>query len=309
MNKSEDTKPDAIVGIKLDIGFSTQKLYKKLYGNRKIPEYLAEIGFTVVETPTGLETEKEALREHVVCCCDAGLKTSLHAYSENTASNPAFFSLDENNLCRSFHQRFLSLAAEVSCLQQSPTVVNIHPAAGSSKDSRRDLIERSVSFFSWAHEWCCRNAPEVHLVAELQISPNPDEPIQRIGDTYDELLDIVTRSNIQACWDFGHAYLNTRRYGVQLYPPDELLPRIGHVHCHDVHGDDHHPLVYNTVPWNDFIRLLLNSGFEDIVILEVPPSNFLSAGGIHSLTCSIKALKNWIKQCKSCRRNDNELLA
>jgi len=301
MNKSKDTNPDTVVGIKLEIGFSRQESYHQLYGNRKIPEYLAELGFTVIETPIGLEIEREALMEHVICCLNTGLKASLHAYSENTTSNPAFFSPEENNLCRLLHQRFLSLAAEVSCLQQSPTVVTIHPAAGGSEHSRRDLVDRSVSFFSWAHEWCCRNAPEVRLVAELQISPNPEEPLQRIGDIYDELLEIVTRSHIQACWDFGHAYLNTQRYGVQLYPPDGLLPRIGHVHCHDVHSDDHHPLVYNTVPWQDFIKLLINSGFDGSIILEVPPSKFLDAGGIHSLTYSLKALENWIKQCKGDR--------
>jgi sugar phosphate isomerase/epimerase len=95
--------------------------------------------------------------------------------------------------------------------------------------------------------------------------------------------------------------LNTQRYGVQLYPPEGLLPRIGHVHCHDVHSDDHHPLVYNTVPWKDFIRLLINSGFDGSIILEVPPSKFLDAGGIHSLTYSLKALENWIKQSKGDR--------
>ena len=299
MNTSKDTNPDTIVGLKLDIGFSTQESYHQLYGIRKIPEYLAELGFTVIETPIGLEIEREALMEHVICCLNAGLKASLHAYSENTTSNPAFFSPEENNLCRLLHQRLLSLAAELSCLQQSPTVVTIHPAAGSLENSRRDLVDRSVSFFSWAHEWCCQNAPEVRLVAELQISPDPQEPIQRIGDTYDELLEVVTRSQIRACWDFGHAFLNERRYGVQLYPPEGFLPRVGHVHCHDVYSDDHHPLVYNAVPWKKFIRLLINSGFDDSVILEVPPSNFLSAGGIQSLIQSLKALEAQIKRCKS----------
>jgi sugar phosphate isomerase/epimerase len=301
MNKFKDINSDIIVGIKLDIGFSMQESYRELYGNHNIPEYLAELGFTTVETPIGLETDGEALKQHVVCCCNAGLKTSIHAYSENTASNPAFFSLAANNACRSFHQRFLSLVAELSCLQHSPTVVTVHPAAGSSDNSRRDLVDRSASFFSWAHEWCCRNAPEVRLVAELQISPDPEEPVQRIGDTYDELLEVVARSQIQACWDFGHAYLNERRYGVQLYPPEGFLPRVGHVHCHDVYGDDHHPLVYNTVPWKKFIRLLINSGFDDSVILEVPPSKFLSAGGIRSLTYSLKALETQIKQCKGSK--------
>jgi sugar phosphate isomerase/epimerase len=56
--------------------------------------------------------------------------------------------------------------------------------------------------------------------------------------------------------------------------------------------------VYNTVPWQDFIKLLINSGFNGSIILEVPPSKFMDAGGTRSLTYSIKALENWIKQCK-----------
>ena len=128
MNKSQDTNPDTVVGIKLEIGFSTQESYHQLYGNRKIPEYLAELGFTVIETPIGLEIEREALMEHVICCLDAGLKASLHAYSENTTSNPAFFSPEKNNSCCLLHQRFLSLAEEVSCLQQSSDV-GIRPMA------------------------------------------------------------------------------------------------------------------------------------------------------------------------------------
>ncbi len=301
MSKFKNNNSNITVGIKLDIGFSTQQSYRELYGARNIPEYLAELGFATVETPVGLETDREVLVEHVACCCDAGLKMSLHPYSESTDSNPAFFSPAENNACRSFHQRFLSLAAEVSSLQQAPTVVNIHSAAGSSDDSRRELVDRSVSFFSWARHWCRRNAPQVRVVAELQISPNPEEPIVRIGDTYDELLEIVTRSQVRACWDFGHAYMNHRRYGVPLYPPGEFLPHVGHVHCHDVCDDDHHPLMYNTVPWEKFIRLLIDSGFDDGIILEVLPAKFLTAGGIQSLIQSIETLKTQIEQCKRGR--------
>ncbi len=99
-----------------------------------------------------------------------------------------------------------------------------------------------------------------------------------------------------ACWDFGHAYMNHLRYDVPLYPPQEFLPHVGHVHCHDVCGDDHHPLEYDTVPWKEFIRMLIDSGFDDRIILEVPPANFVKAGGIQSLIRSIEALQARIKQ-------------
>ncbi len=298
MDRSKDASSFVTVGFKLDIDFSAQRSYRELFGDRDVPRYLGEMGFAAVETPVGLETERDMLIDHVSRCLDAGLKVSLHPYSESTDSNPAFYSPAPDNVCRSFHERFLSLASEVSSMQHAPTVVNIHSAAAGSEHCRGELVDRSVSFFSWAHQWCRQNAPQVNVVAELQISPNPDEPIYRIGDTYDELLDVVTRSGVRACWDFGHAYMNHRRYGVPLYPPEEFLQRVGHVHCHDVCGDDHHPLVYNTVPWKEFIRLLIESGYAGGVILEIFPENIFAAGGLRSLAESLDALKAHIELYK-----------
>jgi sugar phosphate isomerase/epimerase len=278
------------MGIKLDIGFAKELSYHELFGPPNICECLSELGFASVETPVGPETDLEALAEQVACCRDAGLRVSLHPYSERTDANPAFFSPHKNNSCRVFHQGILSVAAEITSRQQSPVIVNIHSAATSAAHPRLELIERSVSFFSWARDWCRRNSPQVHPIAELQISPNPDESIYRIGDTYKELLEIVTRSRIQACWDFGHAFMNHQRYGVPLFPPDEFLQHVGHVHCHDVCGDDHHPLVYDTVPWKEFIRLLIDSGYDKSIIIEVFPENILAAGGIQSLIQTVEAI-------------------
>lgn len=285
------------IGIKLEMGFSEHPLYRRLYGDHEILNYLSDLGFSAVETPVGPETESERLREHVTRCREADLRVSLHPYCEGTACDPAFFSMERDNPCRDYFQRLLSLTAEISEIQPSPTVINIHPAAGLSTTARQDLFDRSVSLLSWARQWCSRNAPDIHVVAEVQFSPDVREPMQRIGDTYDELLELVTRSEVRACWDFGHAYFNTQRFGVPLFPPDALLERIGHVHCHDVCQGDHCPLIYNKVPWRDFIRLLVGNGFDDTIILEVPPSAFLAAGGLESVNRSIEALLNWIERC------------
>ena len=101
------------------------------------------------------------------------------------------------------------------------------------------------------------------------------------------------RAGVGVCWDFGHAWWNTHRYGWPLCPPDALLPRIRHVHCHDVSGpEDHQPLVYGVVPWRDFLKLLHDHGFDGRVILEVPPDQFLKAAGLQSLIDSVEALKS-----------------
>ncbi|MHC4413651.1 MAG: sugar phosphate isomerase/epimerase family protein [Planctomycetota bacterium] len=127
-------------------------------------------------------------------------------------------------------------------------------------------------------------------VAELQIRPNPDEGIQRIGDRYEELLEVVTGSDCGACWDFGHAVMNARRFETPLDPPKALLRRFVHVHCHDVDGDDHRPLIHGNVPWPRFLDMLAAHGFDGAVILEVPPANFLADGGLDALKRSLEAL-------------------
>ena len=283
-----------LIGLKLDIGFSQEETCHRLYGARDILAFLRELGLEAVETPVGPETEPPVLRDHLARCIDAGLKVSLHPYSESSIFNPAHFSPDPDNPCRRLHERFLSLAAEAARLQQYPTIVNIHGAAGSDKDPRRHLIDQSLAFFTWAGRWCGRNAPDVGVTIELQISPNADEPRQRIGDTYEELLEVTHRSGVGVCWDFGHAYWNTRRYNWPLHPPDALLPHIRHVHCHDASDrEDHQPLVYGAVPWRDFLTRLRNGGFDGRIILEVPPDQFLKAGGLATLTDSLQALKDW----------------
>lgn len=288
-----------LIGLKLDIGFETDDVYRRLYGSRDVLAFIRGLGVEGVETPVGPETETPALQDHIGRCVDAGLKVTLHPYSEGSRFNPAFFAPDEDNPCRVLHERFFLLAAEAARRQQFPTIVNVHAAAGTSADPRPHLLDRSIAFFIWAHDWCRDNVPDVAVAVELQISPDPNEPRQRIGDRYDELLEVSIASGAMACWDFGHAYRNARRHGWPLYPPATLVPRIGHVHCHDVCGDDHQPLLYDTVPWKDFLRLLIGRGFDGRIILEVPPSEFLRAGGIDTLTASVQSLRDWTRQCRA----------
>jgi sugar phosphate isomerase/epimerase len=280
-----------IIGLKLDIGFSQSQECRRLYGGRDVLPFLRELGVEAVETPVGQETETAELREHIARCVEAGMKVSLHAYSEGTGYNAAFFSPTGQNPCREVHERFLVLAAEMARLQGCPTIVNIHSASGTPADSRSHLIEQSVAFFTWAADWCRRSAPEVVVTAELQIRNTYKGVCVRIGDNYDELLAIVERSGVPACWDFGYAFRNTERYGDPLVPPMAFVERVAHVHCHDAHGDDHRPLVYDTVPWRDFLKLLAAAGFDGRIILEVPTDEFLLAGGLDTLTASVAALR------------------
>jgi len=288
-----------LVGLKLDIGFSRDEDCRRLYGRRRILPFLRELGIELAETPVGPETQPHILREHIAQCADAGMQVTLHPYSEGSIFNPAYFADSPDNPCRLLHERFFALAAEAAQRQHAPTLVNIHGAAGTRGDARPHLVEQSIAFFTWARQWCRRNAPNVSVVVELQISPNADESRQRIGDRYEELLEVAVQSDIAACWDFGHAYWNAHRYRWPIQPPQRLLDRIGHVHCHDVNVGDHEPLIYDTVPWRNFIKRLIDNGYDDRIILEVPAPAFLNAGGLETLTASVEALRTWVQHCQA----------
>jgi sugar phosphate isomerase/epimerase len=284
------------IGIKLDIGFAEQGAWRALAGDRGVLALLRALGVSAVETPVGPETDSSALARHLRVCEEAGLAASLHPYSEGTRANPAYFAPDADNACAALHTGFLAVAAETALRQHAPTICNIHAAAAPAGHSRRDLLEQSVRFFQWAREWCEKNAPDVRPVSELQIAPNAGEPIQRIADNYAELFEIALRSEVGICWDFGHAFLNSRRFGTELDPPAELLGRVLHVHCHDVDESDHRPLICGNVPWQRFLGRLLDGGFEGTVVLEVLPGAFLAMGGLTALERSVSALVSFCRQ-------------
>lgn len=283
------------LGIKLNIGFEQRERFRRLYGNRDTLAYLKGLGVSSVETPVRAKTVEEDLADHLRRCCEAGLGLSLHPYTEGSEFNPARFSLKADNPCRTLHERFFLLAAEGAELVKGKTVVNVHPAAGSLHVPRRGLVDRSARFFEWANTWCREKAPSVHPVAELQIHPNPGETVQRVGDRFDELFEVVERSGCGACWDFGHGFLNAQLFGMAPEPPPELLPRITHVHLHDVNHEDHQPLIYGRVPWERYLENLVAAGFDGTVILEVPPENFTAAGGLESLEHSVRAVLEFMK--------------
>lgn len=281
------------LGAKLDIGYSDSDVYGRLFGMRDIPAYLRELGFEAVETPVGLETDGRALLEHARRCIAAGLCISLHPYSEQSPANPAMFTLDADNPCWQFHERFLDLAAQIAQLQNRPTVINIHSAAH-SEVLRSQQIERSVQFFRRCRQWCESQGGTARVVAELQIAPHRSESVQRIGDRYDELLEVLQRSDIAACWDFGHAVMNHRNLDYELQPSEDFLDRVAHIHCHDIGTSDHQPLIYGNVPWRDFLAQAAAHGFDGTVILEVPPEHYLANTGLDAVVQSAQSLRQGI---------------
>lgn len=279
------------IGLKLDAGFDDDVVYRRLYGTEDVPRLLGDMGVEAVEIPLGPESDDAFVLAQARRCQAAGLTVSFHPYSEGLGANPTYFTGASSEAAR-VHTRFLQLATAVAELQ-GRTIVNIHPTAvGSGVGDRGVLVDRSVRFFDWAQEWCTQHAPDVQPVAELQVAPNPEEDLVRIGDTPEELAQVVEGGGVGACWDVGHAVINHRRFGTVRDPSEALLGRIHHVHCHDVVDSDHYPPRRGDAPWAGFLRRLGGSGYDRTVIIEVTPPTFLGAGGLPAVEESVAAVRD-----------------
>ncbi len=279
------------IGFKLELDFAASLLYAELFGQKNILECIGNAGVRQVEVPLGPETRADTIADFAETVAGAGFAISLHPYAERSAFGPAAFEADTRNPCRVFYERIFRFADSLARPGKGPAIVNIHPSADVARVERAILLERSIGFFTWAVSFCALNCPGAVPVAELQISPNRGEEILRIGDRFEELGIISEASGCGLCWDFGHAWLNRMRYGYPDEPPPGLLEKIHHVHCHDVNVEDHQPLVYHRVPWRRYLSLLRDSGFNETVILEVPPASFIDAGGLETFTGSVEAIK------------------
>lgn len=291
------------IGMKLDTDFDRSEPYQRLYQTTDVPARLRTLGIDAVEMPVGPDTDLDDIAAQARRCQRAGLAVSFHPYSEAQDANPAFFAGASSGPAVA-HVRFLELAARIA-EQQGNTVVNIHPAAVRDDDRpRRELVQRSVEFFAWTREWCDANAPDVRPVAELQVAPNADEPVVRIGDDPAELADVVTGSRVGACWDVGHAVHNHRRFATAEQPTDALLDRIAHVHCHDVDDIDHRVPRRGDAPWRRFLQRLAATGYDATVIIEVVPPTFLDAGGLSAVEEAIAAVSDAVGATPQARRTD-----
>ncbi len=278
------------VGFKLDIDFAGSVAYQRLFGGGSVPVRLKELGVEAVEFPLGPASDLDEVAAAAHQCRRVGLLVSFHPYTEGHNANPAHF-VGPGSYPASVHERFFELAAGLS-RDQGETIVNVHPAAATAdRASRVELRERSVDFFSWANGWCAEHSSDVRPVAELQVAPDEGEGLIRIGDTPEELAQVVERSGVGACWDVGHSEWNNRRFGTSRHPTEQLWKRIVHVHCHDVDDEgDHRVLRRGDTHWRRFLQELAGTDYAGTVVIEVAPETFLEVGGPQALEESIAAV-------------------
>jgi sugar phosphate isomerase/epimerase len=75
----------------------------------------------------------------------------------------------------------------------------------------------------------------------------------------------------------GHDYLTDPVKDIE----PEWLSRLIHIHVHDVDasGIDHFPLIYNRVPYTDWLSKANKAGFTGIATLEIKGGNLAGWSG------------------------------
>ncbi|MDZ7318161.1 MAG: sugar phosphate isomerase/epimerase [candidate division KSB1 bacterium] len=157
-----------------------------------------------------------------------------------------------------------------SRFQQQPIIV-IHPL-NSKTQSRAELMMQTLAYLKQLHGYA--GAIPAHFALEI-LRNRADSPKIHIGDSYQEVLDILNRvgdGNWGICWDFGHAIAMYQRGLQNEFPPPEFIKKVIHCHVHDCSNQKTHlPLGMGSVPIEQNIQLLQQNNYNGILNLELVP--------------------------------------
>jgi sugar phosphate isomerase/epimerase len=201
--------------------------------------------------------ERWAGREwQIFLALEQGLDVTFHA-SFAAQYNLALFDPEEKNDVRRLFSELFSRVAFVAEKKKSPALVNVHPAWGDRDADREVLFTKTARFIKWALSLFDKNGWNIRLALELL----PRDPRKvKVGEGTGDLVtlrDMLPGLDFTFCWDLGHFHLNRMSGCGDDVPQDRFLEGVGHVHVHDICGDeDHNPLVCGTVPVSGYLSCL-----------------------------------------------------
>ncbi len=272
-------------------------MHPQWLGDGKAEDFLfplRDLGLSVLEFTLNLSSpewpEMDSLIEEG---CRLGFRVTFHAPYKGPC-NPAGFSGAKRDEVERLYRPALAYAAHVA-EEAGDTTLVVHGAKGNSP--REELRRDTRAFLAWIVEEFPGLCPCIELLVK-------EERTNRIGDNKAELVEIVSgpslrpvskATSVQAmglraglglpevgiCWDLGH----DARNGSVATPPG-FVTSVRHAHLHDISpdGEDHNPLVFGNVPYEDYLRRLNQAGYRGAIILEVDGqrvSRFAATQGKH----------------------------
>ena len=240
-------------------------LHPKWLGNGTREEFLTplkEQGMTALEFTLHPGTEEwESMSALAEECAFVGYPCHFHAPYHQPPFTLAGFASDKRDEIQKMYAPALELVERLAGENFSEPSLIIHGAT--AKAPREELRRDTEAFLTWVLGATSR--------AQLMLENLPPKPgFTRTGESREEVLEIVHQFNeprLKMCWDLGHDYL----LGYTELPNADFLRAVRHVHIHDINDkrEDHFPLVYGNVPWQDDLRALASVGFNGTVIMEI----------------------------------------
>jgi sugar phosphate isomerase/epimerase len=252
-------------------------MHPKWLGDGRAEDFLfplRELGLGVLEftlDPSSPDwPEMSSLIEE---CHRLGFGLTFHAPYKGPY-NPAGFSRAKRSKVEDLYRPAIAYAACIA-EEAGPTTLVVHGAKGNSP--REELRRDTRAFLGWILEEFANLRPCIELLVR-------EERANKIGDNKSELVEIVSGLSsavVGICWDLGH----DARNGSVTAPPG-FITSVRHVHLHDIspNGQDHCPLIFGNVPYEQRLRQLIQANYKGVVILEVNGylvSQFASSEGKH----------------------------
>ncbi len=244
----------------VELGFALHPKWVEQAGRENFLAPLKANGMTALEfTLHSPDDEWEPMRALAEECVRAGYRCHFHAPYKDPYNSDGFTTTRRDELMN-LYATPLDFAEQMAKLGgYLPTVV-IHGAH--AKSSLAQLTQDTREFLMWALE----RVPHARVVLE-NLPPKPG--YVRVGEPHEDVVALVREINhprLNVCWDFGHTVLQN-----QGLPPEDFLRATRHVHIHDIDAtrQDHFPLVFGNVPWQQDLRALMAVGFEGAVIMEI----------------------------------------
>ncbi len=164
--------------------------------------------------------------------------------------------------------------------------------------------EETVALLSDICDYIEKNNYPVRITLENQ--RNKSEETAHVGcDGVYNIAKKINSPHLFLCFDFGHQLSNVRK---EMIPFDEVsddfISMVRHTHIHSYFdGVTHFPLCMGETLLEENISRLLDSGYDETLLLELDPKRYLMHIDIReSYEKSIEILKTAYKQCIDKRK-------
>ncbi len=291
------------VGFKMPLGWRESQKWDQLSDpyNDLLAQFAAW-GLSHVEFSTGgcrEQSERERARSEGEACAARGLRTNLHPYMDD-GEDACRYGADDR--CEEAMDCVIDTAGHAARQCGEECVIVFHPGSSelppepSKQDERRArMLERAERYLAALEDRLKEKQELVRAVVEHQVPPGREEALMRVGDTFEELLQVVRGTGLGLCWDTGHYLRSVDVYGQAEQPPDEMFDRTEYVHLHDVvDGADHRPVTSDSTRPRLLLQELWQRGYTGPVTLEYHEEPILQRGGLEkTVRTTLDTLSAW----------------